>query len=97
RRTPMSRGRPRKTITDLKISGRWAAMSLDEKLARFQEDGLTLEQRDRLTVLLEAEGRRRGVPVYPDDELLRPLIESEGDATEAILADLEKTLRDAAP
>src|SRR5437879_4577794 len=91
----MPRGRPRKSIKQLKLSGRWAAMPLDEKFKRFREDALTDDQRDRLLAVMKAEIERRGVRLNPDDELLRPLIESEGDATERILTGLEDSLRSA--
>jgi len=70
-------------------------MPLDEKFKRFREDALTDDQRDRLLAVMRAEIARRGVRLNPDDELLRPLIESEGDATETILAGLEDSLRNA--
>ncbi len=51
----MPPGRPRKSIRELKLSGRWAAMPLDEKFKRFREDALTDDQRDRLLDVMRAE------------------------------------------
>src|SRR2546426_3725569 len=90
----MPRGRPRKSLKELKLSGRWAAMTLEEKFQRFTEDELTEAQQDRLRELLLEIGQRRGVSVRADEPFLRPLIESEGAAAERILAEMERALNE---